>query len=261
MLAAGCASSDLWRLNGWDTDYDTAEARRAGSDRQLLLFFRPADKSRPDPMFAALQGARLKEQTDPYTRCSLYNSYEPDRRYVAQYGVDRAPALIVVHRDGTYHALTGAASEAQISDFLAAAKPPGATARINPYIPRQTQYAWNTSLESAEAAAQKNGQPLLIVFDQWWSRDRQKLDKLLARREVYSRFAGMVHCRPSSIWSSGGNAMTRFGVMNVPALVILNYDGSHHTLELPTSYESIVRFADRARQSDVAATSTATAAP
>ena len=258
MLAAGCSSTwGRWRLNGWYADYGAAEARMAESGREMLIFFRAVDQDRPDPTFDALRSAPLKQQTAQYVLCSLYRSYEPDRRYAAQYGVERAPALIVVHRDGTYHALKGATSEVQISEFLAAAQPPGAAPVLNPHIPRDINYVWHSSLESAEAAAQKTGQSILIVFDRWWSRDRRKLEKLLEHREVYSRFAGMVHCRPGSILGLDGQSMARFGVMNLPALVVVHPDGSHQVLELPTSYEAIVRFADRARPTGGAATSTA----
>lgn len=260
MLATGCSSRwSRWRPNGWNADYNAAESRMSTSGGDMLIFYRAVDQGLPDPTFDALRSASLKHQTAQYVRCSLYRSYEPDRRYVAQYGVERAPALIVVHHDGTYHALTGVTSAAKISEFLAAAQPPGAVPVLNPHIPRETNYVWHSSFESAEAAAQKTGQSILIVFDRWWSRDRRKLNKLLEHREVYSRFVGMVHCRPWSMLGNGDKAISRFGVANVPALVIVHPDGSHRVLELPTSYEAIVRFADRATGG--AAISTAATAP
>lgn len=247
-LAAGCSSTlSRWRFSGWYADYNAAEARMAESGQEMLIFFRAVDQDRPDPTFDALRNDPLKQQTVQYVLCSLYRSYEPDRRYAAQYGVERAPALIVVHRDGTYHARTGDASAAQISEFLDSAQPPGAAPVLNPHIPRETTYVWYSSLEAAEAAAQKTGQSILIVFDRWWSRDRRKVEKLLDHREVYSRFAGMVHCRPGSIWGLNDQSTARFGVENLPALVVVHPDGSYQALELPTSYEAIARFADRAR--------------
>lgn len=262
ILASGCSSTwGRWRPNGWYSDYSAAEARMAESDREMLIFFRAVDQDRPDPTFDALRSAPLKQQTAKYVRCSLYRSYEPDRRYAAQYGVERAPALIVVHGDGTYHALKGATSEAQISEFLAAAQPPGAAPVPNPHIPRDINYVWHSSLESAEAAAKKTGQSILIVYDRWWSHDRRKLEKLLEHREVFSRFAGMVHCRPGSILGVDHQSRARFSVMNLPALVVVHPDGSHQVLELPTSYEAIVRFADRARPTGSAASSTAAVTP
>ncbi len=248
LLASGCSTTwGRWRPNGWYSDYDSAEARMNESGGDMLIFYRSVDQGLPDPTYEALCSSPLKSQTAKYVRCSLYQTYEPDRRYVAQYGVVRAPALIVVHRDGTYHSLSGATSAAKISEFLAAAQPPGASPVLNPHIPREANYAWHTSLESAEAAARETGQPILIVFDQWWSRDWWKLENLLKHREVYNRFAGMVHCRPWSILGLGDESLARFGVENTPALVIVHPDGSYSVLELPTSFEAIVRFADLAR--------------
>ena len=261
ILTTGCASTwGRWRPNGWDADYDAAEARGRGSGRELLIFYRAVGQGLPDPTFAALHNSAVKPRTAPYVRCSLFRSYEPDRRYAAQYGVERAPALIVVHRDGTYHARTGESSAAQVAEFLAAAKPPGAPPVLNPHIPRRPNYVWHASLESAEASARNTGRSILIVLDRRWSRDWRKLKKLLDHRESYSRFADMVHCRPWSIWGSGDKAITRFGVVNLPALVILRPDGAHHVLELPTSYEAIVRFADRARPTGDGASAPSTAA-
>jgi len=258
--ATGCSSTlAQWRPNEWYADYNEAEARVRESGREMLLFFHAVDQDRPDPTFRALQSESLKQQTGQHVLCSLYRSYEPDRRYAAQYGVNRAPALIVVHRDGTYHARTGVASAAQISEFLAAAEPPGAAPVLNPLIPRASNYVWYSSIESAEAAAKKTGQSILIVFDRWWPRERRKLEKLLDRSEVYSRFASMVHCRPGSVLGLDDQSMVRFGVLNLPALVVVHPDGSYQVLELPTSYEAIVRFADRARHTGGAAPSTSAA--
>jgi hypothetical protein len=263
MLTAGCSTTwDRLRPNGWAADYDTAEARVRESGRERLIYYHPTDQGLHDPTFDALRSGPLRQQTAPFVLCSLFRSYERDRRYAAQFGVERAPALIVVHRDGTYHARTGEMSAPQIAEFLAAAEAPGTPPVVNPHIPREPNYVWYGSLESAETAARKTGQSILIVLDRWWPGDRRKLKKLLEHREVYSRFADMVHCRPGSIWGPADKSITRFGVVNLPALVILHPDGAHQVLELPTSYEAVVRFADRARATGggTSATSTTTTA-
>ena len=261
MLTAGCSTTwDRLRPNGWAADYDTAEARVGESGRERLIYYHPTDQGLHDPTFDALRSGPLRQQTAPFVLCSLFRSYERDRRYAAQFGVERAPALIVVHREGTYHARTGEMSAPQIAEFLAASKAPGAPPVVNLHIPRQPHYVWHGSLESAETTARKTGQSILIVLDRWWPGDRRKLKKLLEHREVYSRFADMVHCRPGSIWGRGDKSITRFGVVNLPALVILHADGAHQVLELPTSYEAVVRFADRARTTGGGASATSTAA-
>ena len=44
--------------------------------------------------------------------------------------------------------------------------------------------------------------------------------------------------------------LTPFGTVRIPALVVVDADGNHHVLEIPTSYEAIVRFGDRLAQPD-----------
>jgi hypothetical protein len=70
---------------------------------------------------------------------------------------------------------------------------------------------------------------------------------MLERREVYSRMANMIHCRPSTAWSSAGSVASELGIRNLPAVAIVPADGSEPSvLELPTSFEAIARFADQA---------------
>ena len=77
------------------------------------------------------------------------------------------------------------------------------------------------------------------------SRDRKKLRKLLSRREVYHRFAAMVHCRINVPAFSDDTYITPFGALKLPAMVIAHADGSSRVLELPRSYQTVVRFADQ----------------
>ncbi len=245
--AGGCAIPlPRWGLGGWVADYESAEKQVRRTGDELMIYYKHVTADHDDPMYEALKAPAVKRQTREYVRCVLSPSYEPDRRYVAQYGVERAPALIVIHRDGTYHAGTGVMTESQIVQFLNDAVGPGSKPAINPYILREPDYAWHRSLEAAEEEARETGRSILIVLDRWPSRDWRRLKVMLARREVYSRVADMVHCRPGSMVTSAGGCAARFGVANLPAIVVVRPDGSHSNLELPTGYESIARFVDRA---------------
>ena len=101
---------------------------------------------------------------------------------------------------------------------------------------------------------------MVVVLDRWMTRDWRRLLAMLERREVYTRFADMVHCRPGSLWSSSGSTAARFGVHNLPAIVIVETDGTAHALELPATYESIIRFADGVRLGETPADAEASAA-
>lgn len=247
LVGSGCASLNRWRPQGWVADYDTAEVRVRETGRELLIYYRDTRPGVEDPTAAALKDGRVKQRTRDYVRCSLFKPYEPDRRYVAQFGVDRAPALIVVHRDGTYHARTGLFSAVDIAQFLDDAHGSGAQPVLNPYIPRRVEYGWHHSPESAYGAAERTEGAILFVFYRWLSRDWHKMKKLLHRPEVHPRLADMVHCRLSSLRRAARDEAERFEVARWPALVIAHQDGTYHVLELPTSYVQIVRFADKHR--------------
>ncbi|MDO8631603.1 MAG: hypothetical protein Q7R41_14045, partial [Phycisphaerales bacterium] len=204
-LDVGCASSinraKRWVVGDGAADYQTAERLARESNTGVLILYTNIDLTREDAMRAAVKGAASGD-AGKYVRCVLFRDNEPHRRYVAQYGVDRAPALIVVHPDGTYHARNGSMPAEQIADFIASATPPGSRPRLNPYVPRESSYAWNSDFESAERTSRASGRPMLVVLDRWMTRDWRKLRAMLERREVYTRFADMVHCRPGSLWSS-----------------------------------------------------------
>ncbi len=185
-----------------------------------------------------------------YVPALLFHKNESDRRYAAQFGVYRAPAVIVLHPDGTYHATQGSLSAETLADFLSRSSPPGSTPVLNPHVTRRLGYAWYRDWESAKQASQASGKPVFVVLERWMSRDWDTLRPMLDRREVYSRVANMIHCRPSTAWSTASGVASQLGIQNLPAVAIVPPDGQEPcVLELPTSYEAIVRFADQASES------------
>ena len=248
--AGGCAAHPRWLAERWIADYDRAEQRSRDLDRDLLIWFTDSAPGMPDPLQAVFANKQVKHQTRDYVRCHLVKSYEPDRRYVAQFGVQRASAVIIVHRDGTYHTQAGVTSVEKLLNFLAEAKPPGLSPSINPLIPRRVRYAWRRDVAAAQREAAAHDAPVLIVYHRRFSGDWRALKKLLYRHEVYRRFAEMTHCRVAS-WNPWHRTVdTPFGAIKLPALVVIGTHGNHHVLEKPTSYEAVVRFGDRLAQLD-----------
>jgi hypothetical protein len=246
--ASGCASLSRWTSTGWVADYDTAEQLSRAPGSELLIFFKDTRPGADDSVEKALNDEPVKGLINGYVRCRLFKSYEPDRRYVAQYGVRRAPALIVVHEDGTYHARSGTMPATEVAAFLSSSRPPGERPTINPNIPRRPHYDWQRSIDEAEKIAMRTNQEILVVFHRSLSSDWLKLKKFFSRREVHARLADMVHCRIGLMNFLASTHETRFGILRLPALVIVHRDGTHGVLELPTCYEAIIRFADAVRQ-------------
>lgn len=248
LSASGCASLNRWTSAGWVADYDTAERLSRAPGSELLILFKDPRPGADDSLEKALNDGPVKELISGYVRCRLFKSYEPDRRYVAQYGVHRAPALIVVHKDGTYHARSGAMPATEVAAFLSSSRSPGERPRINPNIPRRPIYNWRRSIDEAEKIAVRTNQEILVVFHRSLSSDWLNLKKFFSRREVHARLADMVHCRIGLMNFLASTHDTRFGILRLPALVIVHRDGTHGVLELPTCYEAIIRFADAVRQ-------------
>jgi len=212
----------------------------------MFIYYRGVDHKSKDPVFAELKNGPASTELRDRVKCVLYSTYEPDRRYVAQFGVQRAPSLVLVHPDGTYHSIPGPLTSERILRFFVESAQPGQTPVLNPNIPREPHYDWHRSLASAKETAEKTKEPIFIVLDRGFSRDWKKLRKMLERSEVYARFGRMVPCRPGLFFGGGGDARKQFGVNNLPAIVVLQRSGAYEVLETPVSYEAIVRFADRA---------------
>jgi hypothetical protein len=245
LCCAGCLNSlSYWTPSGWLAGYESAEQHASKTGRPLLIYYREVDHEKDREMDDAMDSSLVERLSTNYVRCRLFRSYEPQRRYVAQFGVDRTPALIVVHRDGTYHSHVGLMSSAEVASFLDSARPPGKQPRLDPYLPRKPEYIWQNRIDEAERMAQRVQRPTLIVFHRTLTSDWETVEELLLRKEVYARFAGLVHCRVGVLNPWANAHITRFGALRLPALVLLLTDGTFEVLETPTSYEGVVRFAD-----------------
>lgn len=253
MVLSGCASSlRSWmptQVGGnWIVRYDTAERRARETGRELLIVYRDPESPDDTALRRALRHREVQGKTASYVRCMLFKTYEPDRRYVAQFHIYRAPAVIVVHPDGTYHAQSGPMVREDVLSFLAGAEAPGKEPDCNPYVWRRAEYDWHDSFDEAKAESQKTGRPILVACYRLISADWPRLERILSRHEVYSRLAGMIPCRIHYLDLFSKTQSTPFGRLDVPALVIVQADGTYDALEVPDSYEAVVRFADTVRE-------------
>jgi hypothetical protein len=211
------------------------------------MWYQEARPGLPDPLQSAFDSPELRKRIKGYLRCSLVRSYEPDRRYVGQYGVERAPAVIVVHDDGTYHAQSGRMTAEDIIRLLDEAQPPGARPVANPHLHREPYYNWLDDFDKATVASDSEDKEIVVVFHRSLTPDWRRLKKILEERTVFSRFENMIHCRVATLAASADSLQERFGISQMPAIAIVHRDGTFDVLELPTSFEAVVRFADEAR--------------
>jgi hypothetical protein len=235
----------LWPDGVWVADYERAEELAAESRQGILYLYTALDRTRPDDLRDHLADPTRRGVASGYLPALLFQRNENDRRYAAQFGVQRAPAVIVVHPDGTYHSTHGRLSPESATQFLSQSSPPGAAPDWNPLIARRIGYAWHRDWAPAQAASQRTGRPIFVVLERWMSRDWDQLGPMLERREVQTRTVGMIPCRPSTMWSSSAGVAAKLGVTKWPAVAIVPVEGEAMILEMPNSYEAIVRFIDR----------------
>ena len=242
---AACTPLARWATGGWVADYDTAEAlvRRSGKD--LLVYYQGKRGEETDLTGQSLKNGKVRRRLAEFVCCKLFKAYEPDRRYVQQYHVRRAPALILVHADGTYHAHAGRMHPEDVIAFLDQTKTlPSHVADTYRHIPRRPEYVWLDRADAARSDAENANRPILFVFHRVLTNDWRRLEDLLERPEVFTRFGPMTHCRLSSLSKKARDEAARCGVEQWPALVIAEPDGTARILESPAGYEQIVRFAD-----------------
>lgn len=256
LACPACHSGSGVFRSRWVSDFGTAERHHRRAGGSMLICYSSSDAGRPNPMLEAAEDSAVMDATEGFVRCKLFRTHEPDRRYMAQFGVDRAPAAVVVYEDGTYRAHTGLLSAGALVTFLESEDGPRASPLVSRHIHREADFAWHKDLESAQEASRQTGRAMLVVYHDWLGRDWSELESMLGRHEVYSQVAGMVHCRRRVMWRAAKDEMARWGVVALPAVVIVTTDGVHHVLESPDSYETVARFVRRSRASRATALDT-----
>jgi len=253
LVASGCSSPvaplkqvHAWVSDGWAADYEQAERYAEQSRRPMALYFKAGDKPGKNPAYRALRSPRVSARLSGYVHGTLARPHEPDRRYAAQFGVERAPALILVHTDGTYHALTGILNADTLAAFVDGADPPGAIPTYNPLIPRAHRYRWIDDLGVARSRCVQFDRPMMVAYARRLTGDWGKLSDMLDTHEVWIRAAGLIHCRQLLIPRFQDTFISPWGPIRLPALLVVLPDGRHDVLELPDSSEQAARFVDAA---------------
>lgn len=247
-LFAGCVGKLDWPAPKRAHDFQRAEALQARTGKPLLLIFLDSRSAMDKPMKLALRDHHVRERLNGLLECRLFRANEDDRRYAAQFRMERAPSLILVHPDGTYHSYSETPTAAGIVNFLDESQGPGQVPVHNSLIHRAPRYAWQKELAPALKQASETNRDTLVVLYRGGTRDWSRVEDMLDRPEVFRRFDGMEHVRVTGLIGAPKDEMTRFEVMSLPALVIVRPDGSSEKLEMPRSYEAIIRFADGAKQ-------------
>ena len=246
VVAPGCANK--WYYSYAEVEQERLRDRQLGRpERDMLLFYKDHLDAKSGQVQDVLNSPLVKPLTAGKVLCMLVTDFAPNQRYMAQYGVDSAPALVLVHPDGTYHARQGLLSPEQACDFLAGAVGPGATPRTDLQIPPVPDYYWHGSFEQAVDLADRQNRPLFIVYKWWLSAESTELLNRLSQSRVRRQFSDMVHCLLDWDYVPNRTHLARYGVSKVPSMIIVRPDGTYHKLVGLATAEQIIRFAVNSR--------------
>lgn len=239
----------------WVYTFVDAEKMAKPAEKPILVFYRDHLDVKSSTVQDWLSSPALSSDLHRFVLCSLVSAYDPNRRYIGQYGVMAAPALVVVHPDGTYHALTEIGGVDAIAAFLRSAKAPGNQPNVDIAVTRPTDYLMRAegTYEKAIDQARRQNRKLLIVYKWWLNADSTELIARMQRPEVASRCTETVNCVLDWDYVPNRAAVARYGVRKFPAIIVVNQDGNYMAREGLLEVDEIVRFLTTALSSGRAA--------
>ncbi len=241
MVCAGCGPS-------WHLDFESAERQARVVERPILVFYKDSLDLRSSRMEDLLEGPQLAPFLKGKLLCMLISEYPPNRRFAGQYGILQPPGLALIHPDGTYHFRNGPMTLTDMENFFTNAKPPGTRPTLNPQIPRSIDYSWEGVYEDAVAKARRLNRELLIVYKWWLSPESTELLTIFQTRpEVARHFTETVNCLLDLDYAPNRLHVRKYGVTQVPSVILVHRDGTYHAHSGPMTPDQIVRFVTSAK--------------
>lgn len=236
VVLVGCAPA-------WHVAYEESVRQARRQDRDLVIFYKDPMNPSSGQMRDVLQSATVRPLLADKVRCMLVPFYEPNRRFVAQFGIVETPALIVMRADSTYHALNGLHDAETVRRFLESARVPGKQPDLDPRIPRRSGFEYYNIFERARDKALRQNRRLVILYKWWLQPESTELIRRVSRPHVVPYFADSVNCILDWDYVPNRRHLGKYGVTSFPTLVIVEPDGLFRTLRGLASVEQIIRFA------------------
>jgi hypothetical protein len=230
------------------THFDSAQRQAAQQDRDLFIYYESWQSPECGEIKSLIESPRMQRELAGKVVCDLDEIWEPNRRFVAQYGVQRYPAVILVHRDGTYHCHIGGVNEEQLISFLEHAKPPGRSPNIDLHIPRKIDYLWEGDLANALREAEEQRRGLFVFYKSVISADcNEMLFNVFNRPDVSVHFDDTINCMLDWAYPPNREYVAQLGIANVPGIILIRSDGTYHAQEGRMTVGQLLSFIRRAK--------------
>ncbi len=234
MVCVGCGPK-------WESDINVAlrQARRRQSG--VVVFYKDPLDAQSALMHESLEEPEVRKLIQERVRCVMVPFYPPDQRFVARYGVTQPPALIVIHPDETYHALTGAVDARSVVSFLNRAKPPGAQPNRNVEVATTERVQFYNVYDRAKDAAERQNRRLVLVYKWWLDGDSSELIRRLTTSTVSTYYTDSIVCILDWDYVPNRAVVAEYGVTDFPAVVAVDPDGAYRVLRGLPSVEQLIR--------------------
>ncbi|NOX58012.1 MAG: hypothetical protein GXP29_04035 [Planctomycetes bacterium] len=236
----------------WVYTFNEAERIARPKERPILVFYRDHLDVASARIREVLEQPETMALLEGYVACSLISAYDPNRKFVAQYGVTSPPALIVIHPDGTYHALADVSDAVQIRAFLSNAKPPGQKPNVNRAIPRPTDYLIRAegTFERARERARRQNRKMMILYKWWLDANSNEMITRMSRPEIAAHCTETINCVLDWDYTPNRKHVAQYGVTKFPAIIVVHQNGSFQKREGLGSVRDIVGFLSSAMASN-----------
>lgn len=227
----------------WLFSYDEAVRQARRLDRDLLVLYKDPLDVDSGRMRDILESPAIAGRYADKVWCMLVPFYAPDRKFIAQYDITEAPAIVVVHPDKTYHALPGVHDAEVVARFLANARSPGRVPKVNYQVPRQTRFEYFNVYERALEKARRQNRTLCVIYKWWLDPKSNELIHRITRPHVVRYFTDNVNCILDWDHVPNRRHVARYGVREYPAIIMVEPDGRFRVLRGLRRDEEIIRFA------------------
>jgi hypothetical protein len=237
----------------WFNIYEDALEEAKRQNRRLLIVYKWWLSGDSTELIRRIHKPEVARHFATMIHCMLDWDYIPNRQHMAQFGVDKVPALVIMHQDGTFHAMEGLASINKIVEFAVAARAPGNRPGL-PRTERAASYNWQTDFDRALGIARRQNVNVFVFYHSVFSDTSKQMEDRLMEPAVAALFQNTVNCKLD--WSNPQNRalMEPYAVDRVPACLLIRPDGTFHVRIGPQTVEdmaSLVHAAQRPGRSPI----------
>ncbi len=227
----------------WHFDYDEAVRQARRSDRDVLILYKDPLDVDSGTMRDILESPQIASKHGGKVWCAVVPFYAPNRKFVAQYGVTEAPAVVVVHPDDTYHALLGVHASEAVERFLDGATAPGSRPKESFQVPRRAHLDYFNVFERALDKARRQNRTLCVVYKWWLDPNSTELIRRITSAHVSQYFTDKVNCVLDWDHAPNRRHVAKYGVREYPAVILVEPDGQYRVLRGLREDDDYIRFA------------------